>query len=126
MTEFWSLGGVTLVDYNPEAGIMETDWIEESVYREEGGSVVKNVVKDIFNTISSQKTARDKYLIRFERVGENKTEMHVNHRSVAKKEFTQGLKRPTDFEWVELPSDSAKVDAFLQNIVLLFDQPGSS
>jgi uncharacterized lipoprotein len=126
MTEFWSLSGITLVDYNPEAGIMETDWIEETEYREEGDSAVKNIFKDAFHAISSQKTARDKYYIRLERVGENKTEMHVTHRQIAKKESSRGLKYLSDFEWVELPDDPNKIDAFLQNIVLLFDQSGNS
>ena len=124
MTEFWSLSGITLVNFNPEAGLMETDWIEDAQVPDQGESRLKQMAQQIVTSISRSNTALDKYRLRFERLSENQTAMHVSHRWTARKEIYK-IKKISEFAWVELPSDPSRVAEFLQNIVLLFEPPTS-
>ena len=125
MTEFWSLSGIKLVDYNPEAGIMETEWVEEAIVVDEESSRARKLVKELFTAVTNKNTALDKFRLSFERVEQEQTIMRVSHRWIAKKEVSH-KKKLSEFEWVELESDPSRVNDFLQNIVLLFDQSTSS
>lgn len=121
--EYWALSNVNLVEYNPEAGLMETDWIEEAEYEdEESGSRMLRLASDLITQLTNRKTTLDRYRVRFERLSDSRTALHVGHRSIAKKgiHYARKLSR---FEWVELESDPTRVAALLQNLVLLFDQP---
>ena len=121
VTEYWSLGGVNLVDYNPEAGIMETQWIEQIQEIEEGTSMIVEVTKTIFSSLTKTNTSVDKYRVRFERLSKEQTAIYISHRAIARKEKAYS-KKISDFEWVELQSNPEKEAALLQNLVLLFDQ----
>ena len=121
VTQYWSLGGVNLVDYNPEAGIMETQWIEQLKEIEEGTSMVVEVTKTLWSSLTKTNTSVDKYRVRFERLSKEQTALYVSHRSIARQEKYYS-KKVSDFEWVELESNSEKEAALLQNLVLLFDQ----
>ena len=124
VTEYWSLGGVNLVDYNPEAGIMETQWIEQVQEIEEGTSMFVEVTKTIFSSLTKTNTSVDKYRVRFERLSKEQAALYVSHRSIARKEKYYS-KKVSDFEWVELETNPEKEAELLQNLVLLFDQSGS-
>ena len=121
VTEYWSLGGVNLVDYNPEAGIMETQWIEQLEEIKEGTSMVVEVTKTLWSSLTKTNTSVDKYRVRFERLSKEQAALYVSHRSIARKEKYYS-KKVSDFEWVELESNPEKEAALLQNLVLLFDQ----
>jgi uncharacterized lipoprotein len=123
VTEYWSLGGVNLVDYNPEAGVMETQWIEQLKEIDEGTSMIVEVTKTIFSSLTKTNTSVDKYRVRFERLSKEQTALYISHRSIARKEKYYS-KKVSDFEWVELESNPEKEAALLQNLVLLFDQSG--
>lgn len=119
ITQYWASNGIDMVDYNPEAGTMETDWIKKDIALKEN-SAVKQMFKNLLATIS-RNTALDKYRIRFERISENQTAMYVSHRASVRKAIVDG-KKITTFEWVELPSNPERIADFLQNIILIFDQ----
>ena len=126
MMEFWAISGIDLVNHNPEAGLMETEWIEGPSDVDEETSQGRKLAKQLLSAISQRGTSLDRYRLRFERLGENKTAVHVSHRWVARKEKFYGRKI-SQFEWVELPSNPERVSEFLQNIVLLFKEvPGTS
>lgn len=120
ISEYWATNGVSLVDYDPESGTMETEWIETEIALNADGSVVKQLFKSLLGTVS-RNTASDKYRIRFERVEPNKTAMFVSHRATERVAIESPIKA-TIFEWVEMPSDPERVADFLQNIVFIFDQ----
>ena len=120
VTEYWSLSGINLVDYNPEAGIMETTWIEQPVDYE-GDSVFVQMTKQIFTSLTKTDTALDKYRLRFERLNSDQAALYVDHRSMVRKEVDYS-KKVSDFEWVELPSNPNREAELLQNLVLLFDE----
>ncbi|WP_424948125.1 outer membrane protein assembly factor BamC [Candidatus Spongiihabitans sp.] len=121
ISKYWATNGVSLVDYNPEAGTMETEWIKQEIALGEEGSVVKQLFKSLLQATINRNTSRDKYRLRFERISLNKTAMFVSHRVTARKAI-ESAKKITAFEWVELPSNPERVADFLQNIILIFDQ----
>jgi uncharacterized lipoprotein len=124
INEYWGVNGISLVDYNPEAGVMETDWISKEVQIAEGDSAVKAIFKGLIHTVSDRFTSYDKYRIRFERVSPNKTTMYVSHRLKEKQGIERG-RRVTEFEWVEVTPDPERVADFLQHIILVFDETAS-
>lgn len=122
VTEYWSLSGVDLVSYNPEAGTMETAWIEPPKEGKRTGFLA--VVGDILTSFTRTETALDKYRIRFERKGAAQTLMFAEHRASARKAIHHP-KKISDFQWVELPGNPNRVAELLQNIVLTFDSSAS-
>ena len=119
LAEFWAAEQIDLVEYQPAAGLMETDWIASD--RPKDGEK-PSVVASLFNRVIGKGTSFDKYKIRLERNGDDVTNIFVTHRSTAKREsnFTSGIKI-TEWEWVEGESDQEKVSQLLQVIVLLFE-----
>ena len=127
VTRFWALSNVNLVEYNPEAGTMETDWIEEPQAEDPDASYIFRMTKDILTSLTKSNTKLDKYRIRFERISADQSYLHVSHRSSARKEIRKlSLKYNSEFDWVELPSNASKVADFLQHLILIFDDPASS
>ena len=127
VTLFWALSNVNLIEYNPEAGTMETDWIEEPQAEDPDASYFARMSRDILTSLTKSNTKLDKYRIRFERVSADQSYLHVAHRSSARKKVgSANQKRISEFEWVELSSDPNKVADFLQHLILIFDDPASS
>ncbi len=127
VTRFWALSNVNLVEYNPEAGTMETEWIEEAQAEDPDASYIVKMSRDIFTSLTKSNTKLDKYRIRFERISADQSYLHVTHRFSARKEAKNAnQKRISEFEWVELSSDANKVADFLQHLILIFDDPASS
>lgn len=126
MREFWSVSGIDLIEYNPEAGLMETDWIDEPEVTDDGESAIKTVSKQLVTSLTRRNTTLNKYRLRFERLGDARTALHVSHRWTARKAISTSRKKISQFDWVELPSDPERVAEFLQNIALLFDQTGTA
>ena len=128
VTRFWALSNVNLVEYNPEAGTMETEWIEKPRVADPDESYVVKMTKDIVTSLTKSNTSLDKYRIRFERISADQSHLHVSHRSSARKEIRkqQSLKYNSEFDWVELPSNPNRVADFLQHLILIFDDPASS
>ena len=127
VTLFWALSNVNLIEYNPEAGTMETDWIEEPQAEGSDASYMAKMSKDILTSLTKGNTKLNKYRIRFERISADQSYLHVAHRSSARKKVgSANQKRISEFEWVELSSDPNKVADFLQHLILIFDDPASS
>ena len=118
LTEYWAQEQVGFSSYNPKAGIMETEWIEQDA--PEKGS--RGVAKALFSRVIGKGTAHDKFSLRLEKASENLTRVFVSHRATKKKE--QANRAPVklaNFEWVEIADDPEKVAELLQIIVLIFD-----
>ena len=127
VTRFWALSNVNLVEYNPEAGTMETEWIEKPRVVDPDESYFVKMTKDIVTSLTKSNTSLDKYRIRFERISADQSHLHVSHRSSARKEIRKlSLKYNSEFDWVELPSNPNSVADFLQHLILVFDDPASS
>ena len=127
VTRFWALSNVNLVEYNPEAGTMETEWVEKPQAEDPDASYIARMSRDILTSLTKRNTKLDKYRIRFERISADQSYLHVAHRSSARKEIRKGsLKKISEFDWVELSSNPNSVADFLQHLILAFDDPASS
>ena len=121
LTEFWAFEEIDLVNYQPESGVMETDWFVRTKPAS-ANSGITGIAIELFNSFTSRRTALDKFTLRLERNGASGTRVFVTHRRREKisKEYRNRNKN-TEFEWVERAQDPEKVAQLLQTIVLLFD-----
>ena len=119
LTEFWAFEGIDLVAYQPESGLMETDWF---VKTKPAGAGVSAIAADLLNAFTARRTALDKFTLRLERDGASGTKLFITHRGREKivKEY-QSPSKISEFAWVERAQDPEKVAQLLQTIVLLFD-----
>ena len=122
ISEHWASNGISLVEYNPAAGTMETEWIKKEIVLDEDDSTIKQLFKGFLNSVVKRNTSLDKYRIRFERLSPNKTAMFVSHRATVRRAI-EHRKEVASFAWVELPENSERVIDFLQNIILIFARP---
>ena len=119
LVDFWALEQIDLVDFQPAAGIMETDWIST-----DRASRAKNngVFATLFSRVIGKDVSFDKYKIRLEKESSDVTSIYVTHRSTVKRESNyQSQQRITQWQWVEGDSDTEKVAQLLQVMVLLFE-----
>ena len=120
LTEFWAFEEIDLVTYQPESGLMETDWFAKTQTTAGGG--IGSIAVEFLEAFTARRTAVDKFTLRLERNGASGTRVFVTHRGREKiaREY-QNINKTSDFEWVERTQDPEKVAQLLQTIVLLFD-----
>lgn len=119
LADFWAGEKIDLVDFQPAAGIMETDWIDTNTMSEKENN---SAFAKFFNRIAGRGTSFDKYKIRLERESDDVTRVYVSHRSSERKESQfNSPQKITQWEWVEGDSDEEKVAQLLQVMVLLFE-----
>ena len=125
LTDFWAFYEIELVQYQPEAGLMETDWFAkktDDVKQGYGTESYSQLAGELLQALFNRSTTLDKYTLRLERNGTDGTRVFASHR--AREKIAQQPKNKQDpvvFEWVERDGDGEKVAQLLQSIVLLFD-----
>jgi len=74
--DFWQDQGVLLEEQDPEIGIMRTSWLENraSIKRD----VITDAIRSVFDGLY-ETSERDQYRVRFERAGDNRTELFLTH-----------------------------------------------
>ncbi|MEM7193794.1 MAG: outer membrane protein assembly factor BamC [Pseudomonadota bacterium] len=125
IAEFWALHKISLVESNPNIGLMETDWfdLESKRSREEGN---RGIIKDLFNRVVGSGAVFDKYRVRLERAGSGKTHVFISHNATAKQESqNESPAKLVEFEWVAKDSDPEKVAIMLRQMALLFEESQS-
>lgn len=123
LTEFWALQEIDLVEYQPQAGIMATDWFAKKPNRS-GSQAISAIAVDLLNALVSRRTAVDKFTLRLERDGDDgaRTKIFVTHRAREKvAQELDDIDKTVEFNWVERDEDPEKIAQLLQTIVLLFD-----
>ena len=119
MADFWALHKIELVEFTPNTGVMETDWIDSE--RVEGGGA-RGILADLFNRVVGKGTTFDKFRVRLERAGEASTNVYVSHNATSKVESNNNAPiKAVEYEWVARESDPEKVALLLQQLVILFD-----
>ena len=119
IVEYWAISGIDLVNHNPEAGLMETEWVRSSRVIDEDVPEALRLARTVLGALTRRGEAMHRYRLRFARMGEDRTAVYVAHRSVERREIDRG-KQISEFEWVELESDPEKIAEFLEAIVVLF------
>ena len=125
VTEYWAASGVTLEEFNPGAGTMETEWIDRNQQYNEDQSMWTNMAVSLFKTVTEGRTAFEKFRIRLERLDGDRTAMYISHRGTAKMEVFYP-RRDVDYEWVEEESDPERIADLLQNMLVYFDDYASA
>ncbi|MDE0096166.1 MAG: outer membrane protein assembly factor BamC [Gammaproteobacteria bacterium] len=115
LVEFWAEQQIGLVESQPAAGLMETDWIDRNAPSEgEGLSIAR-----LFSRITGAGTLLDKFRIRIERESDRITRVFVSHRSTERKEINLSSRKNSELEWVSGQSDEREAQ-LLQVLVQLF------
>ncbi len=119
LVDFWAAAQVDLVEFQPAAGLMETDWIEDNKLSEEDEG---RTFSKMLNRLTGQGALFNKFSLRLERESENVTLVFVTHRTTARLEqqFASPQKIPA-YGWIDGESDPEKVAQLLQVMVLLFE-----
>lgn len=121
LTEFWAFQEIDLVEYRPQAGVMETDWFARKSKRADKPGL-SAVAVQLYDALVSRRTSVDKFTLRLERDGEERTRLFVTHRAQEKvARELRDLDKTVEFQWVERAQDPEKIAQLLQAIVLLFD-----
>jgi len=121
LAEFWAFQEIDLVEYQPQSGVMETDWFARNSSRAEKPGL-SAVAVQLFDALVSRRTSVDKFTIRLERDGAERTRLFVTHRAQEKvARELRDLDKSVEFQWVERAQDPEKIAQLLQAIVLLFD-----
>lgn len=110
--EFWLQNGFSLKTDNPQAGIMETNWLENRANIPEGGlrSLLGKVLKDVYDS-----GLRDRYLTRMERSKDGQhTEIYITHYGM--QEVMVGSEKDSS-KWEPRPRDPELEATMLQMLM---------
>jgi outer membrane protein assembly factor BamC len=80
--DFWQEMGIVLVEQDPTAGVMRTDWIENRA--DIKSDFVTNFVRRTLNSLYSSGT-RDQFRVRLERGSSGRTELYLTHSQMVEK-----------------------------------------
>lgn len=114
LRKFWSTIGLQLAKDEPKVGVMETEWGENRADAASG--FIADMVKKVFKNAYAADT-RDKYRMRIEPIGKNKSELFITHygmKNVVVSE-TEGFAQT---EWQPRPSDPELENEILNRLVL--------
>jgi outer membrane protein assembly factor BamC len=107
--QFWQENGFTLKTENPQAGVMETNWLENRANIPESG--IRNVLGKVFSDVYDS-GMRDRYLTRMERSKDGKsTNVYITHYGM--QEVLTGADKDSS-KWEPRPRDPALEAAMLQ------------
>lgn len=97
--EFWVAQGFKILEENPQAGYLETDWAENKAKRPHGvlQDAIGRVVDGLFDS-----GFRDRYRMRLERAPGGGTEIYVTHYGM--EEQVTGWQKD-NAQWVARPND---------------------
>jgi len=112
LKSFWMENGFTLTVENPQAGLMETDWLENRAKISQGGlrSVIGKVLDGLYTS-----PQRDQYRTRIERSADgSQTEIHLTH--YGKEEIVDDSAHTS--QWRSLPNDPEIEASMLQLLMV--------
>jgi outer membrane protein assembly factor BamC len=110
--QFWQENGFSLKTDNPQAGVMETNWLENRANIPQGGlrSVLGKVLSDVYDS-----GLRDRYMTRFERSKDGKhTNVYITHYGM--QEVVTGMDKDSS-KWEPRPRDPELEAAMLQMLM---------
>ncbi len=111
--EFWQATGFTLTLEMPEAGIMETDWVENRAKLPM--DFIRNALGKALDSLYST-PERDKFRTRLEKGSEpGTTEIYISHRGMYEIYINEGK---SDTRWQPRPADPELEAEMLQRIMV--------
>jgi len=110
--DFWQESGFLVAIENPQAGVMETDWVENRAKIPQ--DFIRNTIGKVFDSLYST-GERDKFRTRLERRADGGTEVYISHRGAEEKVTGQALSQST--VWTARPSDPELEAEFLRRLM---------
>ena len=117
LISFWEKDGIKLVTANPQAGVIETDWlINYADLTSDAGKLFRGLLNKL--TTSGQ---RDKYRVRIERgIEADTTEVYLSHQGLEEVPVSPFKIAVGEYKWVKRPTDSGlEVEVMRQIMVYL-------
>ena len=110
--QFWQENGFTLKTDNPQAGVMETNWLENRANIPEGG--IRKLLGKVFSDVYDS-GMRDRYMTRLERSKDgNSTNIYITHYGM--QEILTGSDKDSS-KWEPRPRDPDLEAAMLQMLM---------
>jgi outer membrane protein assembly factor BamC len=113
---FWRQQGILLVEQDPTAGLMKTDWLENRA--EIRQDAVTNVLRKVVDGLYATST-RDQYRVRIEpgtRAGT--TDLYLSHRGMEERLVSTPSGESANTVWEPAPSDPDKEAAMLRRLMV--------
>jgi outer membrane protein assembly factor BamC len=117
LKQFWHESGFTIITDVPEAGVMETDWVENRAKIPQ--DIVRRTIGKVFDSLYGT-GERDKFRTRLERAADGSTEIYISHRGA--EEVYVGQSRDTT-KWTGRANDPTLEALFMSR---LFARLGNS
>jgi len=113
---FWRSQGILLVEQDPSAGIMKTDWLENraEIRRDFIAKLLRKVVDELYST-----SVRDQYRVRIEpglRAGT--TDLYLTHRAMEEHLRSSVTGGGTTSIWEPAPADPGKEATMLRRLMV--------
>jgi outer membrane protein assembly factor BamC len=113
---FWREQGILLVEQDPVAGIMKTDWLENraEIRRDPVTNVLRRVVDGFYST-----STRDQYRVRIEPgLGSGTTDLYLTHRGMEERLVSNVAGEDANTVWEPSGSDPDKEAAMLRRLMV--------
>jgi outer membrane protein assembly factor BamC len=117
--EFWQEMGIVLVEQDPTAGVMRTDWIENRANIK--SDFVTNFVRRTLHSIYSSGT-RDQFRVRLERGSSGRTDLYLTHSQMVEKLVGEWNANEVDADravWVQGKPDH-ELEAIMLNKIMAY------
>jgi len=112
---FWRAQGILLVEQDPTAGIMKTDWLENRA--EIRQDFVTNVFRKVVDGLYATST-RDQYRVRIEPgLNPGTTDVYLTHRAMEERFRSNSVGEDTASVWEPAPQDPTKEAAMLRRLM---------
>ena len=113
---FWRQQGILLVEQDPVAGVMKTDWLENraEIRRDPVTNVLRKVVDGLYAT-----STRDQYRVRIEPgLQRGTTDLYLTHRGMEERFVRNAVGEDTSTVWEPAASDPDKEAAMLRRLMV--------
>ena len=121
-TQFWANNEIELTEFEPTAGLMQTDWIDVEGHARRNENSPINLVRQLFGQVIATNTRYDRYRIRLERAGQDQTYAYVSHEATRRIEDPGTRKKIGESKWVSEDEDPEAVASMLQTLQQLFQE----
>jgi outer membrane protein assembly factor BamC len=114
--DFWRSQGILLVEQDPTAGIMKTDWLENRA--EIRRDFVTNVIRKVADGLYATST-RDQYRVRIEPgLSAGTTDLYLTHRAMEERFRSNAAGEDTNTVWEPTDPDPGKEAAMLRRLMV--------
>lgn len=119
---FWRSQGILLVEQDPTAGIMKTDWLENraEIHTDAITSMLRKVADGLYAT-----SLRDQYRVRIEPgIKSGTTDLYLTHRAMEERFRSNAVGEEASTVWEPAPTDPGKEATMLRRLLVYLGVSG--